>query len=382
MFSELIRKKFISLFNTNPLIVRSPGCVNLIGDFSGDYIGNVLSLAIDKDVICAISPNYSDNCQVHAYNFKDSESFDIRKYKKTGKNWLDNILGVVAQFQKANLELEGFDCVFGSDIPVGAGICTSAALESAFAYSFNLLFEHNLTKTEIVKISQAAEGPAAGLKCKVTEHFTSVFGKTNYLLRVDGSTLDYEYLAFPMHEYRLVLCHPDLPLTVVTSNDAVRRLAYEKGLAILKKHNKSMHSLHDIAPEQLAAHRSEFDPAVYKQCEFVVDENARLIECCEMMKRQDIDGFGRNMFNSHNGLNEVCEVSCRELDFLTKQAQSSGLATGSRMIGGASGSGSINIVKLENVDAFIKFISESYTTEFGLPLKTTMVKIENGTGKL
>ena len=326
MLSENIRKKFITLYNTNPLLVRSPGRINLIGDHIGDHQGYVLSASIDKEIICAISANYSDTCQVHAYNLRDTESFNVTKFKKSDKRWMNLVLGVVEQFQKRKLEIKGFDCVFGGDIPIGAGLASSSAIASAFAYSFNLLFEHGLSKSEIVNITQLAKREYLGLHQGITDPFVTVFGKVNQVIRLDSASMDFEYINFPFQEYRLILCDTEVKNADAISIQSVRRKEYSKVTDVLKKHYKSIQSLRDVSLDQLSKHEVEFDPAVYKRYKFLVEENARVLECSEMLKNDNMTGFGRNMYKSHDSLREDYETSCRELDYLKEKLQSSGMA--------------------------------------------------------
>ncbi len=381
MLSEYIRKKFITLYNTNPLLVRSPGRINLSGNLSGDHQGLVLSAAIDKEIICAISPNYSDTCQVHAYNLRDTESFNVAKFNKSDKQWMNLIHGMVAQYQKRKLEIKGFDCVFGGDIPVGAGLASSSAISCAFAYSFNLLFEHRLSKAEIIDITQSAKKQYEGLDHGIMDSAVSVYGKTNQVIRIDSTNMDLEYINFPFQEYRLILC--DSGVRNEGANAAQRILRNEclKVTDSLKMHYKSIQSLRDVSLDQLIKHKAEFDPIVYRQYKFLVEENARVLACCEMLKRDDMTGFGQNMFTSHEDLREAFEMSCREVNFLVKKAQLSGLSIGSKMLSIGLGS-TINVVKVENVEAFIKFVGETFSTEYDRQLKTYMLKIENGTSKL
>lgn len=380
MLSEYIRKKFINLFNTNPLLVRSPGRINLFGDLSSDQHGFLITAAIDKEIFCAISPNYSDICQVHAYNFRDTEVFHIGKFKKSEKHWMNLIHSVVDQFQKRKLEIKGFDCVFGGDIPVGAGLDASAAISNAFTYSLNLLYEHKLSKPEIVAISQSAKKDYMGQDYGIMDPLAGVFGKTNQVILLEGNNMGFEYFSFPFQEYRLVLCD-----TGVRNDDALTaRVDHNseniKVTYILKKQDKSIQSLRDVSLEQLSRHEAEFDPELYRRYKFLVEENTRITECCEMLKRDDLPGFGQNMYKSHEGLRLAYKMSCKEVDFLEEKIRTSGLCIGSKLMG-FSGS-IISIVRVEKVDAFIKFASEAFNAEYDRQLKTYTLKIENGTSKL
>ncbi|MCK5102975.1 MAG: galactokinase [Cyclobacteriaceae bacterium] len=382
MLSEEIKNKFTSTFNKNPLVVRSPGRINMIGEHTDYNEGYVMPAAIDKQIVCAISANYNHKCKIIAYDLDDSFEFDITNFKKSDKGWPNYILGVIEQFQKRGMEIRGFDCVFGGDIPLGAGLSSSAAMECAFAFSFNLLYEHNLPKLEIVKLSQAAENEFVGVKCGIMDQFASVHGKVDQIFRLDCKTLEFEYFNFVLDEYRLVLCDTQVKHSLASSEYNTRRNECEEGVAILQKRYKNIHSLRDVTIEVLTKHESEINPVTFKRCKYIVEENARVIDCCDLLQKGDLIGFGENMFQTHEGLSNDYEVSCKELDFLAAKAKESNMVIGARMMGGGFGGCTINIVKIERLDQFINYMTDAYKNELNRELKTYVVKIENGTSKL
>lgn len=382
MLSEKIRNKFTSLFKDDPMIVRSPGRINMIGEHTDYNEGFVMPAAIDKEIVCAIRPNHSKKCKIIASDLNDSVEFDIDSFGRSEKEWPNYILGVIEQFQKKGLEVKGFDCVFGGDIPLGAGLSSSAALECAFAYAFNILFEYNLSKLELVKLSQAAENEFVGVKCGIMDQFASVHGKANKIFRLDCKSLDYEYFDFVLNDYQLVLCDTRVKHALAASEYNTRRQECEKGVATLQSHYNGINSLRDVSIEQLQKHEYKFDPVIYKRCKFVVEEIDRVIDCCDLLKEGDLIGFGKNMFKTHEGLSSDYEVSCKELDFLKEKAAESGMVIGARMMGGGFGGCTLNIVKIDKLNQFINFMTDIYKSELGLELKTYIVKIEDGTSEL
>lgn len=382
MLAEDIKNKFISLFNKNPLIVRSPGRINLIGEHTDYHGGYVLPAAIDMEIICAISTNYNNKCKIIAYDLKESVEFDLSNLDQSVKGWPDYILGVIKQFKNGGMEIKGFDCVFGGNIPQGVGLSSSAAMECAFAYSFNMLFEHDLSNLEIVKLSNEAASEVEGVKCGIMDQFASVNGKANQIFRLDCKTLEYEYFNFVLEDYRVVLCDTQLKHSLASSDYIKRRNECDEGVAILQKHYSNIHSLRDVTIGQLKQHRPEMNPAIFKRCKYVVEENDRVLDCCNLLKKGDLEGFGEKMFETHDGLRWDYEVSCKELDFLQAEAKMSNMVIGARMISGRSGGCTINIVKIEYLDQFVKYMSDSCKNELNLDLKTYHVKIENGTSKL
>lgn len=382
MIAENIKKKFLSTFISKPLIVRSPGRINLIGEHTDYNEGFVMPAAIDKEIVCAIASNNSNKCHVVALDMNDSLEFDITNFGKSEKGWPNYILGVIEQFQKRDLEVLGFDCVFGGDIPVGAGLSSSAAMECAFAFGFSTLHHHDLSKLEIVKISQAAENEYVGVQCGIMDQFASVHGLTNQIFRLDCKTLNFEYYNFILDDHHLVLCDTQVKHSLASSEYNTRRQECEQGISILQKHYKDINSLRDVSIEQLIKHENEFNPIVYKRCKYVVEEIIRVIDCCDLLKKGDLIGFGKNMYKTHDGLSKDYEVSCKELDFLASKAKASGMVIGTRMMGGGFGGCTINIVKNEFLDQFNEYMTTEYKKELNLDLKTYMVKIKNGTSKL
>ena len=364
------------------MLVRSPGRINMIGEHTDYNEGFVMPAAIDKEIVCAISPNYNNKCTLVAYDLDDAFAFDITRFKKSDKGWPNYIMGVVEQFQKRGLEIKGFDCVFGGNIPLGAGLSSSAALECAFAYSFNQMYGCGLTRLEIVKLAQAAENEFVGVQCGIMDQFASVHGKHDKVFRLDCRTLEYEYYDMKLDDYRLVLCDTGVKHSLASSEYNTRRQECETGVAILQQYYPEVHSLRDATVAQLDEHRDEIDDNIYRRCRYVIEENARVLECCEMLKQGDLEGFGENMYKTHEGLSKEYEVSCDELDFLYEKARQSGMVIGARMMGGGFGGCTLNIVKIDRLDEFISHMTKAYKEEMGLELKTYVVKIENGTGKL
>ena len=382
IYSEKIRRHFINRFNGSPLLVRAPGRINLIGEHTDYNDGFVMPAAIDKEIVCAIAPNYSGSCHLIAYDLDEEHVFSIRKFKKSGKGWPNYIMGVVDQFQKRGLDIQGFNCVFGGNIPLGAGLSSSAALECAFAYSFNTLFSHNLTNLELTKLALNAENEFVGLNCGIMDQFASIHGKADHVMRLDCRTLDYEYYHFQMEEYGVVLCDTGVKHSLASSEYNTRRAECEKGVEILQKYDPSVKALRDATPALIEKHREEMGPVVYNRCSYVVEENIRVLETCDLLSKGDLTAVGEKLYESHRGLSEKYEVSCEELDFLVEETKSGDAVIGARMMGGGFGGCTINLVKVEKLTGFIEEIQNAYQKKFGRELKTYTVRIVNGTGKL
>jgi galactokinase len=288
-------------------------------------------------------------------------------------------LGVADQLIKGGYSVAGFNCVFGGNIPMGAGLSSSAALECATAFALNELNKLNIDKVQMVKYSQAAENKFVGVNCGIMDQFISMFGKKNQVFKLDCRDLSYEYFPFDFPGVKIVLLDTQVKHSLGSSEYNTRRQQCEKGVAILRKHQPSINSLRDVSIDFLKAHQSEIEPEVYKRCEYVVEENDRLLTGCESLRKGDLVAFGQKMNGSHDGLSKKYEVSCKELDFLAEFARKQEEVFGSRMMGGGFGGCTINIVKEEAVDSFIQKAAEAYKKDLGLELRAFTGKIENGT---
>uniref|UniRef100_UPI001A9784FE galactokinase n=1 Tax=Sabulibacter ruber TaxID=2811901 RepID=UPI001A9784FE len=300
------------------------GRVNLIGEHTDYNEGFVLPAAIDKEIYFAIAPNGTQEMRAYSFDLNEKGTFSLEQVEPTQTAWANYLLGVVAQLQKAGHAVPGFDLVFGGNIPMGAGLSSSAAVECGLAYALNHLFGYGVEKMDLVKMAQKAEHEYAGVMCGIMDQFASMFGKRDHVVRLDCRSLEYQYFPFDMREYRLVLCDTQVKHSLASSEYNTRRQECETGVAILQKHYPQIHSLRDVTLEMLAQHQAEFDPVVYRRCTYVVQENLRVEEGCLDLERGDLEAFGQKMFASHQGLQHDYEVSCPELDFLAEKAKESG----------------------------------------------------------
>lgn len=359
-------------------MVRSPGRVNLIGEHTDYNNGFVLPAAVNKEIYFAIAPNGTDNMRVYAFDLQEQATFDLNQVARQKIGWANYLLGVVAQFQKAGHAVKGFNLVFGGNVPMGAGMSSSAAVECGLAYALNYLFAFNIEKFTLVKMAQKAEHEFAGVMCGIMDQFASMFGKHNHVVKLDCRSLEYQYYPFNIEDYRIVLCDTQVKHSLASSEYNTRRKECETGVAILQKHYLQVKSLRDVTLEMLTRHQHEFDPVVYKRCRYVVEENLRVEEACSDLEQGNLEAFGQKMYASHQGLQHDYEVSCPELDFLADAAKQSGAALGARMMGGGFGGCTINLVKLERLDDFTARMSEAYQKHFGITLKTYVAQIVDG----
>ncbi|MFN8576079.1 MAG: galactokinase [Candidatus Sericytochromatia bacterium] len=376
---QSIKEEFINKFKVEPLMVRSPARVNMIGEHTDYNEGFVLPASINKEIVLAISKNQDNNCNLYSYDLKDSFSFDINNLEKTDKLWSYYLMGVIEQLQKRNLKIQGFNCVFGGNIPMGAGLSSSAALECALTFALNELFNLNLSKIDIVKISQKAENEFVGVKCGIMDQFISVFGKKNHVLKLDCKTLNYEYYPFNFDNIEIVLFDTQVKHSLASSEYNTRRMECEKGVEVIKKYYPNTNSLRDVSLDTLNKYKDEMQEIIYKRCKYVISENLRLNYACNALENNDLETFGNLMYQTHEGLKNDYNVSCKELDILVDLVKNESDVLGARMMGGGFGGCTINLVKKESVRDISRQVSEQYNKLTGKNLEIYTGIIENGT---
>lgn len=377
--TTLIRDQFATRFGGEPLLVKSPGRVNLIGEHTDYNEGFVLPAAIDKATTVAIARRNDNEIHIYSSDLQALYRGNLAEVVPSPLQWPDFILGVVQQFQRKGGQLSGFNMVFGGDVPMGAGMSSSAALECAVAYALNETFELGLDKLTLVKLAQAAENQFVGVNCGIMDMFASMFGKENHVIRLDCRSLDYEYKPFRMEGFRIVLLDTNVKHSLGSSEYNVRRKQCETGVAMVQQHVDGVSSLRDVTMPMLDKYVLGEDMAIYHRCRYVVEEKDRLLTACEDLERGDMKAFGEKMFQTHHGLSKLYEVSCPELDFLVSQVRGNDAVLGARMMGGGFGGCTINLVKEEAVERLIADMSARYLDHTGKLMPAYVIQIGNGT---
>lgn len=371
-------QKFIDLFSYAPLVVHSPGRINIIGEHTDYNQGYVLPVAIDKGITVAIGKRH-DN-EIHLYSEAYSEEFATTT---TGfrpvKKWPDYILGVVDQLLQKEYDITGFNLVLDGDIPIGTGMSSSAAVECATIFALNELFELNLRKMEMAKLAQSAEHEFAGVRCGIMDQFTSIFGKKDFAIKLDCRSLEFEYMPLPMNEYKLVLLNTNVKHSLASSEYNTRRAQCEQGVAWVSGIYPEVQSLRDITIAMLDKAVAHKDAVIYRRCRYVIEENARLLAACAALKTGYLAEVGCNMFQSHYGLSRDYEVSCKELDFLVEQVKDDPAVLGARMMGGGFGGCTINLIKEDAIGRLTSSLHKNYQQAMGLDLSVYIVQPANGT---
>lgn len=379
MDQNKIRKKFSEIFQQEPLLVRSPGRVNLIGEHTDYNLGFVLPAAIDKDVICAVAKNTENVFSIHAYDLKEDFQTQTNELKSSGKGWPDYLLGIVDQLKKAGHTIEGFNCVLGGDIPLGAGLSSSAAIECAMIFALNELFQLNIDEFEMVKMAQKAENEFVGVQCGIMDQFASMFGKYNEVIKLDCRSLEASYFHFDMSDYLIVLCDTNVKHSLASSEYNTRRKECEEGVKLLKEKGYQVNSLRDVTLDLLEKHEQDFDAIIYKRCRYIVEENQRVHAACDDLRYGRLKAFGEKMYLSHAGLRDNYEVSCKELDFLVSQTKNDDQVLGARMMGGGFGGCTINIIDKSYLEQFVDKMKKAYQQDLNLELDVYVASIAKGT---
>ncbi|HBS86963.1 MAG: galactokinase [Bacteroidetes bacterium GWF2_38_335] len=379
MIEKDLLYEFSTFYKKEPRIFSSPGRINLIGEHTDYNEGFVFPAAIDKKIYLAISPNGSSKCNLYSNTFASTFSFEISKREKSGMGWPDYIIGVVDELIKAGHQLEGFDCVVGGDVPTGAGLSSSAALETCFAFALNEINKLGLSRHDLAIISRDAENNFIGVKCGIMDQYAALFGKKDEALLLDCRNLEFENFKVDFEDYRIVLVNSGVKHQLANSEYNVRREQCEKGLSQLKKMNPEINSLRDVSSNLMLMYEKKLDPVIYKRCLYVAEENERAVSAAFDLANERFSSFGQKLFASHEGLKNDYEVSCQELDLLVELAKESKGIVGARMMGGGFGGCTINVVESRYHDQFIKDIQKNFKKIAGTIPLVYNVSISGGT---
>jgi galactokinase len=383
---EVIKDKYAAKFGPETLdtarIFRSPGRINLIGEHTDYNNGFVLPASVDKAVYFAISPREDDQVILYAADLDETYSFTLDDLSKPGRSWPHYQIGIIDQLHKNGYKIGGFQTTFGGNVPVGAGLSSSAALECCLLFALNEIYSLGLDRFAIVKMSQKAENEYVGVQCGIMDQFASAFGKEESVIRLDCRSLEYQYFPFPMQDYLLVLCDTSVKHSLASSEYNTRRMECEHGTSILQRYNPEIKSLRDATPALVEEHKVELGDVVYRRCKFMTEEIERVQVACELLVDGKLVDFGKKMYETHYGLQHEYEVSCPELDFLVDQTRANDSVLGARMMGGGFGGCTINLVEIGAVDDFETSMKKAYLDQYNIDLPCYRVKITDGTGEI
>ena len=382
---DFVRSRFIKHFDGKTgNIYTSPGRINLIGEHTDYNGGFVFPGALDKGIMCEIRPNGTNTVMAYAIDLKDRVEFKVDDPQGPRASWARYIYGIIQEMKKLGVDIKGFNIAFAGDVPLGAGMSSSAAMESCFAYAINDLFgENKVAKWDMVLAGQATEHNYCGVNCGIMDQFASIFGKKGKLMRLDCRSREFEYYPFEPKGYKLVLLDSVVKHELAGSPYNDRRNSCENVVRhIAAKHSEAkFETLRDCTWEQLEEVKAEVGDEDYRRAKFVLGEKDRVLAVCDALNAGDYETVGQKMYETHYGLSKEYEVSCEELDFLNDIAKENGV-TGSRIMGGGFGGCTINLVKDELYDKFIEDAKAKYSAKFGHAPKVYDVVISDGARKI
>ena len=375
---ERIAEKFRTLFSEEGEFFASAGRINLIGEHNDYNGGFVFPGAIDKGMIAEIRLNGTGTVRAFALDLDEYCEFGLNEEDAPVQSWARYIFGVCREIIKRGGEISGFDTVFAGDVPLGAGMSSSAALESTFAFALDNLFNLGIDKFELARIGQSTEHNYCGVNCGIMDQFASVFGKKGHLMRLDCRSMEFEYFPFDpgQHGYRLVLLNSLVKHELVGSPYNDRCASCERVAAVL-----GQEFLRGATMEQLEAVRDKVSDEDYMRARYVIGEEKRVLDVCAALEKGDYETVGARMYATHWGMSKDYEVSCEELDFLATVAKECGV-TGSRIMGGGFGGCTINLVKGELYDGFIAKAKSAFAEKYGHEPVVIDVVISDGARKL
>ena len=378
MIVNNLKKIFKEKYSDEPLIVRSPGRVNIIGEHTDYNEGFVLPAAIDKAIYVAVSKRSDERIHLYSIDYNQSFEVELQDIQPT-KNWATYILGVVHQLVERGHEVGGFNLAIDGDVPIGAGLSSSAAVECAVVYALNELFALGISRMEMVLIAQKAEHTFAGVMCGIMDQFASMFGKKDHVIKLDCRSLAYEYRPLKLDGYKLVLFNTNVKHSLSSSAYNERRQQCEQGVAWVREQHPHVNSLRDVTMEMLRENVLPKDRLVYTRCKFVVEEIQRLLTACDDLESGNIAALGKAMFATHEGLSKEYAVSCAELDFLANAVKENDAVLGARMMGGGFGGCTINLIREDAIDTIVEQLTKDYKQATRLDMTTYIVTTAQGT---
>ncbi len=374
--TNTLRHEFSRRFGSDGIAYAAPGRINLIGEHTDYNGGFVFPGAVDKGITAVLQPNGTDTVNLYAIDLKQGCSFGINDSEGPATTHFRYVYGVVRELMAAGLGLQGFDAVYGGDVPLGAGMSSSAALECCFAFALNDLFNGGLDKMTLAKIGQATEHKYVGVKCGIMDQFASMHGREGALMRLDCRSGEYKYFPWKPDSYRLVLINSCVKHELVGSPYNDRRASCERVAALA-----GVETLRDCTWEKLEALKPQLSNEDYRRAHYVLGEVDRVMAVSDALERNDYETVGRQIYLTHDGLSRDYEVSCPEIDFLVDVARRLGV-TGARIMGGGFGGCTINLVKANIYNRFLDEVQSTYRSHFGVDCMPIPVIISDGAHKI
>lgn len=378
MLKETISTLFRQEFGLDPILVHAPGRINMIGEHTDYNKGLVMPAAIDKGITFGIEEAEGDHCRVYSVDNEEWYEFDLKNIQSLDGGWQNYIIGVAAEILSLGKKLQPFNLIFGGDIPQGAGLSSSAALECGTAVALDALFRLDLQPLQMAYLSQLAEHKYAGVKCGIMDQFASMFGKDDQVILLDCKSMQHQYFPARLPGYDVVLCNSNVAHNLASSEYNIRRSQCEQAVEILQRSGEEVDSLRDVTMDMLSRYSTLLDPVVFKRCKYIIEENDRVRDFGQLLRADDISGMGTILRRAHEGMRTEYEITCVEIDYLVHLADDFDGVAGARMMGGGFGGCTLNLVQHERVEAFLDYIKERYFAKFSINLTPIPIKISDG----
>jgi|TARA_R110000764_G_scaffold67474_1_gene140307 galactokinase len=365
---------------TPDLVVESPGRINLIGEHTDYNLGYVLPTAIEKKITFKFIRNNSDKeCNLYSLGYNTGFTLQLDKIARSNVEWENYILGVLNEILLRTDKLRGFDCTIESKLPMGSGLSSSAALECGLAFGLNELFDLGLSKMDIVQLSQKAEHTFVGTQCGIMDQFASVMSEKGHVILLDCKTLEHQQIPIKIDPYKMIMLNTKVSHNLASSEYNTRKRECEEGVAIIQKQYPKVRSLRDVTATMIQEFKQTMDATLFKRCSFIVSENDRVLQTANALKVNDLNVFGALLYEAHEGISKLYEVSCPESDFLVDFSKQYDAVLGARQTGGGFGGCTLNIVHKDKVEAFVKEAAKAYKEAFNIELEAFEVKPSAGT---
>jgi galactokinase len=381
--SNTVREKFVSLTNNQPsLEIRAPGRINIIGEHTDYNNGLVLPGAIDKALFFAARPNNSTQFRCWALDIDAHASIDIKNIKRGEDLWFNYLLGIADQFQQRGHQLPGLDVVFGGDLPVGAGVSSSAALESGMAMIWNELLNAKLSRVELAQLAQQSSHQFVGVPCGIMDQFASLNGREDHAILLDCRSLEFKAIPVAVQGCEWILLNSKVSHNLADSAYSQRVAECKEGLTVLQRLFPNITALRDVTPPQLEQHKANMSDTVYRRCRYIIGEHHRTVAMLKALSTGNAEEVGRLLNFTHMGLSLDYEVSCPEIEFFFRQALEHPGVYGARIMGGGFGGCTLNLVKSESRDEFVDQALTAYQQAFDLTADYLPVKLQDGVSLL
>lgn len=365
---------------TPDLVVESPGRINLIGEHTDYNLGYVLPTAIEKKITFKFIRNNSDKeCNLYSLGYNTGFTLQLDKIARSNVEWENYILGVLNEILLRTDKLRGFDCTIESKLPMGSGLSSSAALECGLAFGLNELFNLGLSKMDIVQLSQKAEHTFVGTQCGIMDQFASVMSEKGHVILLDCKTLEHQQIPIKIDPYKMIMLNTKVSHNLASSEYNTRKRECEEGVAIIQKQYPEVRSLRDVTATMIQEFKQSMDATLFKRCSFIVSENDRVLQTANALKASDLKVFGALLYEAHEGISKLYEVSCPESDFLVDFSKQYDAVLGARQTGGGFGGCTLNIVHKDKVEAFVNEATRAYKEAFNIELEAFEVQPSAGT---